>query len=806
MAASYYGTLSEFDCKRELWVNYKERLEFFYTANEIEDEDKKKAILLSTSGPETYALFRNLCAPDNPLTKTYAQLKQLMQEHLQPTPNPIAERFKFNSRTRQPNENVSDYVAALRQLSIHCDYGNTVTTMLRDRLVCGINSHRIQQKLLTEGSTLIFTSAFRLAVSIEGSERNAMEIQSRNSHTHASSHAGSHGDIHHVERNAGDSDKVCYRCGRTGHRPDKCYFKERDCYSCHVRGHTSKVCRKKKQDSKNRVKIMEQVVGKADEDNCSEEDVYNIYPVTEKRVPPLIVDIHIASKNISMEIDTGASLTVMGKHNYDKLFANNGIKLTPFKGTIKTYTGEVIQPIGVMETGVEYNNKKEKLPLVILEGNGPSLLGRNWLNILMADWNHIFGVNNLNNSKQATVQSKLLDAILNKYGEVFEDKTGTLKDTLVHIKMKKDATPRFHKARQIPYALKNRVDKELDRLVQEGVYKPVEISEWAAPIVPVIKKDGSIRLCGDYKVTVNRESICDNYPIPRTEDLFAMLSGGEKFTKLDLRNAYQQLLLDEESRKVLTVNTHRGLFEPLRLQFGIHSATGIFQREMEKRLSHIPFTTVRVDDILISGSNDETHLENLSNVLEVLSKNTLKLKRSKCVFLAPEVTYLGYKISKDGVTTIEEKILPILKAPAPENVTQLKSFLGMLNYYHRHLPNIASVLEPLHALLRKGVPWKWSNDQSNSFEKAKKLLCSPEVLVHYDPEKPVIVHCDASPYGIGAVISHVMPGHEFERPIGYASRSLNSAERNYSQIEREALAIVYAIKKFHPISTAAILC
>ena len=346
MATSYYGTLSEFDRKRELWVNYKERLEFFYIANEIEDEDKKKAILLSTSGPETYALFRNLCAPDNP-TKTYAQLKQLMQEHLQPTPNPIAERFKFNSRTRQPNENVSDYVAALRQLSIHCDYGNTVTTMLRDRLVCGINSHRIQQKLLTEGSTLTFTSAFRLAVSIEASERNAVEIQSRNSHTHASSHAGSHDDIHHVERNAGDSDKVCYRCGRTGHRPDKCYFKERDCYSCHVRGHTFKVCRKKKQDSKNRVNIMEQVVEKADEDNCSGEDVYNIYPVTEKRVPPLIVDIHIASKNISMEIDTGASLTVMGKHNYDKLFANNGIKLPQIKGIIARAAGPVSHEVEV---------------------------------------------------------------------------------------------------------------------------------------------------------------------------------------------------------------------------------------------------------------------------------------------------------------------------------------------------------------------------------------------------------------------------------------------------------------------------
>ena len=119
-----------------------------------------------------------------------------------------------------------------------------------------------------------------------------------------------------------------------------------------------------------------------------------------------------------------------------------------------------------METDVEYNNQKEKLPLEILDGNGPSLLGRNWLNILMLDWNHIFGVNKLENSKRATVQSNLVNGILNKYGEDFENKTGTLKDTLVHNTMNKDAIPRFHKARQIPYALKDRVDKELDRLVQ----------------------------------------------------------------------------------------------------------------------------------------------------------------------------------------------------------------------------------------------------------------------------------------------------------------------------------------------------
>ena len=145
------------------------------------------------------------------------------------------------------------------------------------------------------------------------------------------------------------------------------------------------------------------------------------------------------------------------------------------------------------------------------------------------------------------------------------------------------------------YALKPKIDTELDRLVEEGVYVPVGYSGWAAPIVPLLKSDETVRICGDYKQ--NKAAHCENYPLPRTEDLLATLNGGQKFSKLDLSHAYQQLLLDNESREYLTVNTHRGLFQSTRLQFGVHSASGVFQREMEKRLSHIPFTSVRVDDI-----------------------------------------------------------------------------------------------------------------------------------------------------------------------------------------------------------------
>ena len=184
-------------------------------------------------------------------------------------------------------------------------------------------------------------------------------------------------------------------------------------------------------------------------------------------------------------------------------------------------------------------------------------------------------------------------------------------------------------------------------------------------------------------------------------DLFAALNGGEKFYALDLSLAYRQLLLSPESCPLLIVNTHKGLFQSKRLQFGIHSASGIFQREMEKCLDKILFLKVWSDDILISGRNDVEYLENLKSVLSVLKSNDLRLKLRKCVFLQPKVTYLGFRINKDGVLLLPEKVEMIKNAQVPKNVTELKSFFSLINYYHRHLQNFLSFLEPLHCLLRK---------------------------------------------------------------------------------------------------------
>lgn len=239
-------------------------------------------------------------------------------------------------------------------------------------------------------------------------------------------------------------------------------------------------------------------------------------------------------------------------------------------------------------------------------------------------------------------------------------------------------------------------------------------SEWAAPVVPVQKSDGNLRLCGDYRVTVNQVCKPDAYPLPRTEDLFSTLEGGQYFTKLDLQHAYQQVVLEEGSRKYTTINTHKGLFMYQRLPFGISSAPSLFQRVMESILQGIPKVVVYLDDILVTGATMDEHLATLRLVLEKLEAAGLTLKKSKCVFASTSLDYLGHVIDSTGLHPSKAKVEAIQGAPTPTNLSELKSFIGLVNYYRRFLPNLSTNLAPLFQLQRKNTPWKWTIQQSKT--------------------------------------------------------------------------------------------
>ena len=789
------GAVGEFDSSMEDWESYIERVEFYMTANGITDEAKKRATLFSICGVKTYHTIRNLAAPTAPGAIAYDDILALAQGHFCPKPDVTVQRYKFNSRVRGKEESVAKFVEELRHIALYCEYKDSLNDMLRDRLICGINHKRMQCRLLAEKKTT-FEDALKLALAMEAADKDAKDltndlepqpVQNLRSKYRPSTKQGP------KEREG--PQRNCYRCGGK-HSPDSCYFKEAECHACHKKGHIARVCKtnpdyyRKRGQPKLKEKDSAKQTNNIEEDEEKSDDVYNMFTVKKDHRNPIVVDVIVQNEKLKMEVDTGAAVSLISEAVYRKTWKNGKAPpLQPTKTKLKTYTGEEVPVLGTIQVEVTLGSQSKVLSLVIVKGEGPSLLGRDWLMLLKLDWQAIHSM----------VRADLADrlsVILDNHSSLFKEGLGTIQGETAKLHTNPQVHPKFCKPRPVPFSLREKVEVELERLEKEGIIRKRQFSEWAAPIVPVLKDDGTVRVCGDYKVTANQAVIVDPHPIPRIEDIFAKMAGGTLYTKLDLSHAYLQLRLDDAAREYLVINTHRGLYEYTRLPFGVSSAPAIFQRTMESILQGLDQVAVYIDDILITGRSEEEHLKVLDEVLQRLEKAGMRLKKSKCTFLSQSVEYLGHKISKEGLQPTEDKVRAITHAPKPNNVSQLKAFLGLVNYYHKFMPNLSTVLSPLYKLLQVKVPWTWGRQQQQAFDEAKSFLKSPQLLTPYDTEKPLVLACDASPVGVGAVLAHRMEDGS-DRPIGYASRALTLTERKYAQIDKEALAIVYGIKRFH---------
>lgn len=673
-----FGQVGEFDRDKEDWTSYVERLQHFFTANKIEGK-QRVPVFLTSIGAATYTILRSLTAPGKPGDKELSELVESLNGYFCPKPSQTMQRFKFHSRNRMPGESVHEYVAKLRSLSEHCDFGSFWDDMLRDRLVCGVEDSAIQKRLLSERS-LDFQKALDIAMSMEAANREARSFAETTS-THRVTP-----EVHALSSrlSKGKSTKPpkskCYRCNGNGHSPNNCAFKECICHHCKKKGHIRKACRLRNPTGVKTIKeVTEEPLGMTSADVDSE---YTLFALTTQHRKPIAVDVMVDGCPIQMEVDTGASRSIISEDSFQRKFPQR--LLGKSKVRLKTYGGHYVQVQGEVEVVVSYQDQKAKLMLLVVQGEGPSLMGRDWLSVLKLDWQDIF---------QVTVtsdRSEQLEKVLQEYQEVFGPDLGCLQGYKAKIYLEENATPKFCKARPVPLSMKPAIEKELDNLVKQDVLKAVEFSDWAAPIVPVLKSDKtSIRICGDFKVTINKHTKVDRHPIPKIDDLLSALNGGKLFTKLDLTQAYQQVCLDEDSRKLVVITTHKGLFEFNRMPFGIPSAPGIFQRIMESLLQNIPHVVVYLDDVLITGRSDKEHLASLKDVLSRLQKAGLRLKKSKCSFFKEEVEYLGYKIDANGIHPTQDKLEAIKFAPPPENVTQLKSYLGLLSYYGKFLPNLS---------------------------------------------------------------------------------------------------------------------
>ena len=429
------------------------------------------------------------------------------------------------------------------------------------------------------------------------------------------------------------------------------------------------------------------------------------------------------------------------------------------------------------------------------------------LNLLGLEWFDSSGLADLpikeiysqiqsNSTKPSSPSTALPQPLAERFASVFQDGLGHCTQMKATLRVKPGAQPVFRPKRPVPYAAVPLVDAELQRLEKLGVLSPVTYSAWAAPIVVVKKSNGAVRICADFSTGLNVALEDHHYPLPVPEDLFTMLNGATCFAKIDLADAYFQIEVEEEVRQLLTINTHRGLYQYNRLPFGVKTAPAIFQQIVDTMITGISGCAAYLDDIIIAGRSRKELEQRIAAVLERIQTYGFRLRSEKCQFFLQSIRYLGFIFDEHGRRPDPENIAAIQRMPAPKDIGTLRSFLGLISHYSSFLPALHTARSPLNHLLQKDAKWNWSTECERTFCKLKEMLSSDLLLTHFNPNLTTVVAADASNYGVGAVISHIFPDGS-EKATAHASRTLTPAEKNYAQIEKEALALIFAVKKFH---------
>lgn len=759
------------------------------------------ATLLATLGLSVVGTLMSLVSPEQPEDKTLEELIIILKNHYKPAPKALAERYRFMSRKQKQGESATQFLAELRRLATNCKFDIDLNIRLRDQFIFGLRSEAAQKQLFTRPDEITLEDVVTLATAQELSEQSLSIIRGSFNSQHKE-------EVNKVTKNTvmkypqqqtknqykgggfksfnnQKYKKECSNCGAIDHNNTKdCPHRESKCYACGKIGHLSFKCRSRGQNQQNQRPKKQQTY----QSNMVDIRTAEILSTKQTVKRKIWINVKINKIPHQMEMDTGCERSIISKEFWETLGKPALLKSTL---QFKTYTNQTFQAIGELHCKVNYKNEiiEHTIPIT----HGSSLFGRDLIRKIKIDWSDIAAQCN------KVEENLTLKNILEEFSDIFNEPKGRIKNFKAKIILKDEAIPKFMKPRPIPYAIQEKVNQELDLMEKSGVIKRINHSEWASPLVVVPKANGRVRITGDFKNTVNSQLNITQYPIAMPEQIFHAVSGSSIFSKLDGSNAYHQMEVEEECKKFLVVNTHRGLYRYNVLPQGIASSPAIFQEFVDKMIQGIKRTGTYIDDTLSGDMVESEHLQTLRKIFKRMREHNFYLTKEKCEFCKPHVEFLGHILSKRGIHTDPNKVSAIESIQHPQNITELKSFLGLVNFYNKFVPNFANNCEPLYRLTRDDIEWQWTKECESAFNQVKSALSGAPILMNFNPNLPIGVSCDASSKGVGSVLFHRVQegGKTVEKPIAFASRVLSPAERNYSQIEKEGLSIICALKKFY---------
>lgn len=405
--------------------------------------------------------------------------------------------------------------------------------------------------------------------------------------------------------------------------------------------------------------------------------------------------------------------------------------------------------------------------------------------------NSISSAININGSSVAVASTRLLNQFKDVFPEELPPGLPPSREVDHRIELLPGSVPPSRPTYRLSASELIELKKQLEELTKAGFIQPSK-SPFGAPILFVKKKDGTMRMCIDYRA-LNNITIKNSYPLPRVDELFDRLQGAKYFSKIDLRSGYHQIRIQPEDVPKTAFRTRYGHYEFLVLPFGLTNAPGTFMHLMHQSFRRFldDFVLVFLDDILIFSNTLEEHEKHVKQVLEVLRKEKLYAKESKCEFFKEEVEFLGHIVGRNGIRMMQDKVQAVNEWPTPTRVTDIRAFLGTAGYYRKFIKDFSKISAPLSELTKDGVPFDWGTEQQSSFVALKKAISAGPVLILPDPKLPFVVHTDASGFAVGAVLQQDQ-GNGLQ-PIAFLSKKMLPAETRYPVHEQELLAIITAL-------------
>lgn len=782
------------------WIKWKNSFETFLVATGLETapDRRKIAILMNLIGEDALDLMNNFSFTPATDKDVYAVVLEKFDEYCLPKKNLTVERFNFHNICQKEGEPFESFLTELKSKAAKCEFGDQKNSLIRDRIVCGIRDKALQKRLLRDNN-ITMDDAVELCIAAETSERQARALQ----------------DLHVVDiirkpktsgfvRNKEATQEIdCGRCG-TKHRVRACPAYGKICHLCKGRNHFSVKCKFRSENSnksfinnKNvNFKPKSNVNNKnvkeiaSNEENCNLSDTFLVTSV-EKLDSNFIInniemsknawytDIKVANRTVKFKLDTGAEVNIIPRSVSDRLLLeNSNIKLQKSDITLVGYGNYKTKAIGKINLTCKTNNKQFNLDFVVTNVESQPLLG-------------LDACTKLELIKKVNIVNRGLNKndIFRDYSNIFSG-LGLIQGEY-HIVVNPEITPVMNPPRRIPLSLQSKLKETLKKLEDQDVITKVEYhTDWVNNLVIVEKKTGELRLCLDPK-DLNQAIIREHYIIPTAEEIASKLNNKKIFSVIDMSSGFWQIKLDKASADLCTFNTPFGKYKFLRLPFGIKSAPEVFQKFTTNIFGNIEGVQVVFDDLIISGTTEQEHDEIFKKVLDTAKRHNITFNKEKLQFKVKSVKFMGHIVSEEGLRPDEDKIKSIVDMKPPTNKDELRKVLGMVNYFSKFLPNLSEINAPLRKLLKEDVLFTWNMEQKKSYKALKDCLIKAPVLKYFDPKEPITLQADASQNGLGACLM------QNQHPIGFVSRALTECERRYAQIEKELLAIVFGMEKFH---------